>query len=81
MCYAHPAKCLDLARARLTPEQWAKFEADFEHFCAYSGFPMPMGSGLMWSGLTLSPMRSISTAEELDRYNWAKWAYLCGKGL
>jgi len=37
MCYAYPTKSLELSRARLTPEQWEKFEADFEHFCAYSG--------------------------------------------
>lgn len=39
MCYGEPAKSLELSRARLTPEQWEKFEADFEHFCAYSGVP------------------------------------------
>lgn len=60
MSYANPAKSLDLARARLTPEQWAKFEADFEHFCAYSG-------------LKANPLRA--------EYHWAKFAYLCGKGL
>jgi hypothetical protein len=38
MCYGNPTKSLAIARARMTPEQWAKFEADFEHFCAYSGF-------------------------------------------
>jgi hypothetical protein len=37
MCYANPTKSLELNRARMTPEAWAKFEADFEHFCAYSG--------------------------------------------
>lgn len=37
MCSGNPTKSLELSRARLTPEQWEKFEADFEHFCAYSG--------------------------------------------
>ena len=37
MCYSNPAKSLALAEADRTPEQWAKFEADFEHFRAYSG--------------------------------------------
>lgn len=65
MCYADPAKSLELSRARLTPEQWEKFEADFEHFCAYSGLHaktlIGVGSGLL--------------------VDWAKWALLCGKGL
>lgn len=42
MCYANPTKSLELARERLTPEAWAKFEADFEHFCAYSGLDRKM---------------------------------------
>jgi hypothetical protein len=37
MCSGNPTEMLDLARARLTPEQWAKFEADFKHHCDYSG--------------------------------------------
>lgn len=63
MCYANPAKSLDLARERMTPEHWAKFEADFKHFCAYSGLDADD-----WN---------------LDHgvIDWAKWAYLCGKGL
>jgi hypothetical protein len=63
MCYGNPTKSLEIARERMTAEQWEKFEADFEHFCAYSGL-------------------------ERDDWNadhgvidWAKWAYLKGKGL
>lgn len=64
MCSGNPTKSLELSRARLTPEQWEKFEADFEHFCAYSGLEI-----LNW------------IQEEASVYDWAKWAYLCGKGL
>lgn len=65
MCYSNPAKSLDLARERMTPEQWAKFEADFEHFCAYSGLAD----------------RCDRKGRPRSRQAWAKWAYLCGKGL
>jgi hypothetical protein len=64
MCYGEPAKSLELSRARLTPEQWEKFEAEFEHFCDYSGF----------APLALGGYHDLA-------YAWAKWAYLCGKGL
>jgi hypothetical protein len=60
MCSGNPTKSLELSRARLTPEQWEKFEADFEHCCAHSG-------------LKANPLR--------PEYHWAKWFYLCGKGL
>lgn len=66
MCYGNPTESLDIARRRMGPEKWAKFEADFQHFCDYSGLKRP-------------------TPEMLGRYHltfeWAKWAYLCGKGL
>jgi hypothetical protein len=62
MCAGNPTESLAIARARLTPEQWAKFEADFGHFCDYSGFNEdPFNRNFGWA--------------------WAKWAYLCGKGL
>lgn len=67
MCSGNPTEMLDLARARLTPEQWAKFEADFEHFCAYSGL--------------LTHLRPESVEADHLTVEWAKWAYLCGKGL
>jgi hypothetical protein len=47
----------------MSSEQWAKFEADFEHFCSYSGLDI------------FNP--SIADG----KVAWAKWAYLCGKGL
>jgi hypothetical protein len=62
MCYGDPTKSLELARERTSPEQWAKFEADFEHFCAYSGL-----------------LASLDT--DHHTFDWAKWAYLCGKGI
>jgi hypothetical protein len=37
MSYGNPTKSLAIARSRMTPEQWQKFEADFEHFCVISG--------------------------------------------
>lgn len=37
MCYANPTKSLEIARERMTPEQWAKFEREFEDFCITSG--------------------------------------------
>lgn len=39
MCYSDPAKSLEIARSRLTPEQWAKFERDFKVFCDIHGLP------------------------------------------
>lgn len=37
MCYGMPAKSLEIARARLTPEAWAKFEREFDDFCVVQG--------------------------------------------
>jgi hypothetical protein len=67
MCYADPAKSLELSRARLTPEQWEKFEADFEHCCDHSGLRPSVMQG--------------NRAEIASTIAWAKWFYLCGKGL
>lgn len=39
MCYGSPAKSLEIARARLTPEQWARFEREFKVFCDIHGLP------------------------------------------
>lgn len=39
MCYSNPAKSLEIARSRLTPEQWAKFEREFDDFCVVQGLP------------------------------------------
>jgi hypothetical protein len=64
MCYADPTKSLELSRARLTPEQWEKFEADFEHCCDHSGLN-----------------RNDWELEVRGVIDWAKWFYLCGKGL
>lgn len=38
MCYGNAAKSLEIARSRLTPEQWAKFEREFDDFCVVQGF-------------------------------------------
>lgn len=37
MCFANPAKSLELARSRLTPEQWSRFEREFDDFCVVQG--------------------------------------------
>lgn len=39
MCYSNPAKSLSIARARLTPEQWQRFEREFNDFCVINGLP------------------------------------------
>lgn len=39
MCYSDPRKSLALARERLTPEQWSKFEREFSVFCDIHGLP------------------------------------------
>lgn len=65
MCYANPAKSLTLTREGMTPEAWAKFETDFEHFCAYSGLTVEV----------------VGFSFDSPLHDWAKWAYLCGKGL
>jgi hypothetical protein len=63
MSYGSPTKMLEIARARMTPEQWSKFEADFEHFCMVSGLPAP------------SPTDNSSYWS----FSWAKWAYLSAR--
>jgi hypothetical protein len=64
MSYGSPTKMLEIARARMTPEQWEKFEADFEHFCAYSG----LADGA-------DPKRGIRD----EVFIWARWAYLSAR--
>jgi hypothetical protein len=64
MSYGNPTKMLAIARERMTPEQWAKFEADFEHFCAYCG---------------LNPMALGGHHEHDIAFSWAKWAYLSAR--
>lgn len=39
MCYGSPAKSLEIARSRLTPEQWKRFEREFDDFCVVQGLP------------------------------------------
>jgi hypothetical protein len=64
MCYGNPTKSLAIARERMSAEQWAKFEADFEHFCAYSG----LADGA-------DPKRGIRD----EVFIWARWAYLSAR--
>lgn len=75
MCYGQPTEMLELSRARLTAEQWEKFEADFQHFCAYSGL-----QGACEGETRTDDERSQTRAKALA-FTWAKWAYLCGNGL
>jgi hypothetical protein len=39
MCFGNPAKSLSIARSRLTPEQWSRFEREFNDFCVVQGLP------------------------------------------
>jgi len=39
MYYSDPAKSLQIARERMTAEQWARFERDFSVFCDIHGLP------------------------------------------
>lgn len=39
MCWGKPRESLEIARARLTPEQWAQFEREFNDFCVINGLP------------------------------------------
>jgi hypothetical protein len=64
MCYGDAVKSLELAQARMTPEAWASFEADFEHFVAYSG----LGDAGCFAG----------QEPHLLAYAWAKWGFLKG---
>jgi hypothetical protein len=72
MCYGDPTRSLEISRETLTPEQWEKLEADFEHFCAYSGLEE-----------TLSFERSDGVVFSVNNpaLNWAKFAFLKGRGL
>jgi hypothetical protein len=79
MCYGDPTESLAIARARLTHEQWEKFEADFGHFCAYSGLTVRNMDRSIEPDLTLE--KAINRAGDPLAMAWAKWAYLCGKGL
>jgi hypothetical protein len=49
MCYSNPAKSLEIARSRLTPEQWAKFEREFNDFCVVQGFNAPHTRAEEWA--------------------------------
>jgi hypothetical protein len=76
MSYGSPTKMLEIARARMTPEQWEKFEADFEHFCAYCGVPAERSSLLgntayywaKWAYLSARPViaRCFFCGEPMD---------------
>lgn len=65
MCFANPAKSLELARSRLTPEQWARFEREFNDFCTIQGYDREQ-----WGWEPYSEMSS-----------WVKWAVFCGRGI
>lgn len=63
MCYGWPAKSLDQAKQRLTPEQWARFEREFDDFCVVQGLPAP------------SPLDIPSCWA----FQWARWAFFQGR--
>jgi hypothetical protein len=37
VCYGNPAKSLEIARSRMPPEQWQRFEREFDDFCVVQG--------------------------------------------
>jgi hypothetical protein len=39
MCYGSPSKSLQIARERMTAEQWTRFEREFDDFCVVQGLP------------------------------------------
>lgn len=45
MCYGNPTKSLAIARSRMTPEAWSRFEREFEDWCITSGL-----EGWMYQG-------------------------------
>lgn len=45
MCFGDPSKSIQLARERMTAEQWARFEREFDDFCVVQG--------LKYNGLVL----------------------------
>lgn len=52
MCYGLPAKSIDQAKQRLTPEQWARFEREYDDFCVIHGMPRNPGwSIFLWAKL------------------------------
>lgn len=65
MCYGSPAKSLELARSRLTPEQWNRFEREFDDFCVVQGLQRRRIDREDMPGGT--------------RYWWAKWAFFQGR--
>lgn len=63
ICYSNPAKSLEIARARLTPEQWAKFEREFDDFCVVQGLEAP----------------PVYNSRSKQMHDWAKWAFFQGR--
>jgi len=65
MCWGDPTKSLEIARERMTAEQWEKFERQFDDFCAINGLED----------------RRDKKGRPRSRQAWAKWAFLCGRKL
>ena len=64
MCYGNPAKSLEIARSRLTPEQWQRFEREFDDFCVVQG---------------LNEMQLGGSWDYAIARDWAKLALFCGR--
>jgi hypothetical protein len=61
MCFGDPTKSLAIARERTTPEQWAKFQREFEDFTITSGYPdltlddLPWHEWVRWAFFSARP--------------------------
>jgi hypothetical protein len=67
VCYSNPAKSLQLARSRLTPEQWARFEREFDDFCVVNGLVKPPEH--------LRHVQRYTHDLLCALFDWAKWAF------
>lgn len=65
MCYGSPAKSLEIARSRLRPEQWDRFEREFNDFCVVQGL--------------VRAYDGEHDDDLEDRYDWARWAFFQGR--
>lgn len=75
MCYGSPANSLEIARSRLTPEQWSRFEREFDDFCVVQGFPAAC------EGETRTEAERAQTQANALAYHWARWAFFQGRQM
>lgn len=71
MCYGNAAKSLEIARSRLTPEQWQRFEREFDDFCVVQGLVKPPEH--------LRHVRRYTHELLCAQFDWARWAFFQGR--